>query len=111
MKQTLTAMIIAFLATTADAETSAPLYLSGGIICDTLDDVIATLESGILAATCGQLVGQHLGTVTPVVEYTVNNAVFNLVRYDFMPHPNLPSIQYGWFGRPTPIPASIGEPA
>lgn len=90
-------------------ETSPPLRLSGGIICDTLDDVIATLESGTPAPTCGRLHGTHVGTVTPVVEYTANANVFNLVRYDFMPSPYLPPVQYGWFGKPVPIPASLEQ--
>lgn len=94
----------------AEENTSPPIPLSGGIICDTLDDVIAVIERQP-AETCGRLVIPAVGTVTPVVEYEAHGMKFYLVRFDFMNPRGFAPIQYGWFGKPQPIPASLGAPA
>ncbi len=103
MKTLIATIALSIVATTSLAEEiSAPMTLNGGIICDTLDDVIALLEKEP-APTCGRLMSAHIGTVTHVAEYEANGLMFNLVRFDFANPLNFPKIQYGWFGKPQAV--------
>ena len=86
----------------ATAETSPPFAMSGGIICDTLDDVVTYLDTEV-ANTCGRLVTPTVGTVTILGTYVVVNLEYTLVRYDFISPANFNAVQYGWYGQPKDV--------
>lgn len=92
-------LILPLLVTPALAQTSDPIRMSGGLICDTVEDVttfIATFELN----TCGRLLGSVVGTVTPLAKFSHNGKTYTIVKYDFGEHPAVPQIQYGWWGAP-----------
>ena len=93
-----------------EAETSAPSRLSGGIICDTLEDIVNFVE-GNDAPTCGKLMSPFVGTHTFLGKYEAEGYTFDIVRYDFLEAVPFISVQYGWWGTPVPVYKPVGSDA
>lgn len=84
-------------------KTSPPIRLSGGLICDTLDQVVQQIDSfpsREIVEGCGVLQGSLVGTVTPLGSYESKGKQYNLSRYDFLQRTPFGQIQFGYFGPP-----------
>ena len=84
--------------------TSPPMPLSGGLICDTLEQAIEAIQNPTTQVDgCGILRGVRMGTVTPLPTFQHNGRVYRMVKYTFLGDPGFNPIQYGFYGRPVQI--------
>jgi len=94
----------------ADDKTSPPIYLTGGLICDTLDQAIEQVgktRADVPVSGCGVLRGNLLGTVTILAPFETKTHRFTMARYDFLSGPLEGQSQFGYWGRP--VPTQLGE--
>ena len=92
-------------------ETSPPLVISGGIICDSLEQAVEqidTFQSGDRewAEGCGQLVRPVLATVTLLGEQQIGQMVYQMAEFNFVGG-QLPP-QYGFWGPPQNVEDTLG---
>lgn len=85
-------------------ETSKPMVIGGGLICDTLEQAIEQIETTPrmdFVDGCGRLDGRQVATVTPLAPLHHKGYVFPMVRFDFLsPVPWDNQVQYGFWGKP-----------
>lgn len=77
------------------------------LICDTLGQIIASIEANSLVQGCGFTSRSIAVEVFREVPYSANNLTFELVRFEF-PQRNSAGekstyIQYGFIGRPRSV--------
>ena len=100
MRLTLALIGLLILSLPAHAE---PRMISGGIICDSLEDVERLIRREP-QATCGRLVGAFPAEVTMLEPFEHNGLRFHMARYDFLrPVPWGNQTQFGFWGAPEPI--------
>lgn len=92
--------------------TSPPFVMSGGIICDTLEQAREFATNWRTVGFngvdgCGVLRGRVLGTVTMMDPLETRTHTYPMARYDFLAGPLNGQTQYGWFGRPTVKSAAV----
>ena len=86
------------------------LMQPGSLICDTMVQLVQTLEAGETVEGCALLQRPMLVEAVKLAPFVTEKLTFFLVRYEF-PYKEAPEaeikmwIQYGFWGRPQPIPA------
>lgn len=103
MKKFLATTSLVLLAGTTTAEADNPVAIRGGLICDTLEQVIESIKTpGVRVEGCGVLVRVMLATVTELEPYEHNGLLFLLAKYEFQANVNW-RVQYGFWGAPIPV--------
>lgn len=106
MIRTLLALTACLVASSVSAE---PRLLSGGLICDNIEDVLSSIEAARPVASCGILQGQVPAEVTHLAPFEFEGNRFLITQYDFtVPVAWGVQTQYGFWGPPVPI---LGEGA
>ena len=83
---------------------SPPMPLSGGLICDTLEQAIEAIQNPQTQVEgCGILRGTRMGTVTPLPVFQHNGRAYRMAMYTFLGDPGFKPVQYGFFGRPVQV--------
>lgn len=89
------------------ASMAEPRPISGGIICDTLEDAQLALQ-GERPPSCGVLKIPFPAEVTFLDTFVIRDHEFQLARYDFVvPVPWGVQTQYGWWGKPELLDTSL----
>ena len=103
-------LVFGFSAYADEPITSPPMFLEGGLICDTLEQAVHNIENPeTFSEGCGLLAKPIVGTVTILGVFDHNGLRFHLARYEFVGDNGFNPIQYGFWGVPTPVePVNVG---